>query len=360
MKGRDKKNKKIFSSNFFSKNSDGQFYLAAAIIIIVIIFGFIAVSNYYKEEAYTEIYDLGEELQIESRNVLDYGTYNELNQTEMEILLEDFTQTYSSRLEDDVEIIFISGNQDNVTVYKYEQNEIGIFEEEEDEEEFVPEEPCGECKSGIKKLELKYIGKSKASVKVEDGNKKILFNGILEPNFHFSFNITTPLASGDREISFYSDSKKNKIMVNCADTTIGPGKIIGDFLVIYGNSVSGGNLCPETRGNITICHKPGPAQKNMTIPFSKTSKLSSLSGHLKHGDTIGGCTPGTGIEEIIKEKGIPLSKKKIIPQEEDVIQGENICVRVEENKYNFKLNKGQNFYFIIFKKIGDETYVITN
>ena len=56
----------------------GQFYLMAAIVIIVVIISFAAVSNYAKKKAEIKIYDLGDELGIESEQVIDYGTYNAL------------------------------------------------------------------------------------------------------------------------------------------------------------------------------------------------------------------------------------------------------------------------------------------
>jgi len=55
----------------------GQFYLIAALIIIAVIIGFAGISNYIQKKEVIKLYDLGEELGIESQNVLDFGTYNE-------------------------------------------------------------------------------------------------------------------------------------------------------------------------------------------------------------------------------------------------------------------------------------------
>jgi hypothetical protein len=56
----------------------GQFYIIAAVIIIAVIIGLFSLTNYMKVETRkTQIYDLGEELGIETGSVYDYGIYNE-------------------------------------------------------------------------------------------------------------------------------------------------------------------------------------------------------------------------------------------------------------------------------------------
>jgi len=106
-----------------TKNKKGQFYLIAAIIIITIILGFVAISNYSKKKSAIKIYDLGEELGIESENVLDFGTYNEYNETEMETLLNDFIEIYATYIEEGIEIYFIFGNFEKITVIGYQELE---------------------------------------------------------------------------------------------------------------------------------------------------------------------------------------------------------------------------------------------
>ena len=113
------------------KNKAGQFYLFAAIIIISLIIGFAVISNYSKTRTSTKIYDLGEELKIESAEVLDYGTYNEYSKEEMKDLLGNFTEVYSEYAGKDVAIFFISGNKEGVEIYDYpEEGGEGIGEEQ--------------------------------------------------------------------------------------------------------------------------------------------------------------------------------------------------------------------------------------
>ena len=98
----------------------GQFYLVAAMIIISIIVGIILFRNYISERPREKVYDLKEDLNIEVANVIDYGTYNELNDTSMENLLRGFIESYSQFGEIE-KLLFIFGNKDNITVFTYQQ-----------------------------------------------------------------------------------------------------------------------------------------------------------------------------------------------------------------------------------------------
>lgn len=101
------------------KNKKGQFYLCASIIIIAVIIGFAAISNYSKITTSTKIYDLGEELKIESAEILDYGIYNELDEIQMQTLLHEFIESYA--LEEGKNLYFIFGNRNKITVVAYQE-----------------------------------------------------------------------------------------------------------------------------------------------------------------------------------------------------------------------------------------------
>lgn len=104
-------------------NKRGQFYLLASIIIIGVIIGFVAVSNYAEKRTSIKIYDLSEELIVESANVLDYGTYSELNETEMETLIKNFIEQYSTYEEN---LYFIFGDEKKINVIGYSELEAEI------------------------------------------------------------------------------------------------------------------------------------------------------------------------------------------------------------------------------------------
>src|SRR3989338_965559 len=98
----------------------GQFYLVAAIIIISLIVGFAVVSNYAKKKAVIKLYDLKQELGIESGSVLDYGTYNKYNKEAMKNLLQDFIEEYVQYTGEGKNLYFIFGNSEEITVMVYQ------------------------------------------------------------------------------------------------------------------------------------------------------------------------------------------------------------------------------------------------
>jgi|TARA_Y100000310_G_scaffold344913_1_gene460476 hypothetical protein len=95
----------------------GQFYLLATIIIVTIVASLVIVSNYSTEKTNIKFNHLGKELEIESRNVIDYGIKNNEN---IKDLLIDFTKNYSiySTAES---LYFIFGNDDEVTISGYKK-----------------------------------------------------------------------------------------------------------------------------------------------------------------------------------------------------------------------------------------------
>ncbi len=99
----------------------GQFYLIAAIIIILVIAGFVIVSNYARRKSSVTLYDLGEELGIESQNVLDYGS--PLDETEMNALWQRFIEDYRDYAGEGKDLYFIFGDPDGtegLSVVAYE------------------------------------------------------------------------------------------------------------------------------------------------------------------------------------------------------------------------------------------------
>jgi len=96
----------------------GQFYLIATMIIVSITVGLVVVSNYSRGGNSIKLYDLGEELRIESEKFLDDisargGDYSEIH---------DFTEEFDAYAGDDVEIYYITGTVGNIEAYKYVNN----------------------------------------------------------------------------------------------------------------------------------------------------------------------------------------------------------------------------------------------
>jgi len=97
------------------KNKRGQFYLIIAVVIVGLLISFITITNSTKKQGSTTIYDLSEELKIESEQVLDYS----LNSGEDKI--DDFTKTFSEYAGKDILIIFITGKNPNLEAYSYDK-----------------------------------------------------------------------------------------------------------------------------------------------------------------------------------------------------------------------------------------------
>jgi hypothetical protein len=103
----------------------GQFYLLAAMIIIIFISGFAAVSNYTRSQGSVKIYDLKNELGIESGKVLEYGVFSDSDTVTIGgrpvNIIEHFINLYETYAGENKEIYFIYGNKDRVTLITYDE-----------------------------------------------------------------------------------------------------------------------------------------------------------------------------------------------------------------------------------------------
>jgi hypothetical protein len=102
-------------------NKGGQFFLIAAITIIIVIVSVITISNYTEKKNEVKLYDLKQEMGIESQQVLDYGTYNNLNSTDMRKLMENFIKNYVNYIEEEKNIYFIFGNKQEINALGYQE-----------------------------------------------------------------------------------------------------------------------------------------------------------------------------------------------------------------------------------------------
>ena len=98
------------------KNRKAQFYLVAAIVLIVVIAAFVTIANYSRKKNAPTIYDLSEELGIESQNIIDYGTANE---EDIDELLNNFLEDYANYAGKDKNLYFLFGNPGEIQVKAY-------------------------------------------------------------------------------------------------------------------------------------------------------------------------------------------------------------------------------------------------
>ena len=93
------------------KGKTAQFYLIAAIIISVVILGLVTMSNYSRRQESIRTENIGEELNIESEKVLDFGTYNGYSESQMQDLMENFSGNYINYVQEGVDFYFLFGKQ---------------------------------------------------------------------------------------------------------------------------------------------------------------------------------------------------------------------------------------------------------
>lgn len=111
------------------RNKKAQFYLIAAIIIVGVLVGLASITNYIRtKKEPAKFYDLSEELSEEGSRIVDYGIYNEKDLSKM---MENFTDNYfvqySEEKVKDSELVFIYGNQNNITVSSYTSENTGTI-----------------------------------------------------------------------------------------------------------------------------------------------------------------------------------------------------------------------------------------
>jgi|SRR3989344_1118699 len=107
----------------------GQFFLIAAIVIIIILLGLAAVYNSVRtNQEDLRVYDLSEEINYESSQVIQRGIFNSLDETELAQNVEDLSNTYAkANPESDIIVVYGSGSQVNLLIYNSTQTgEIGI------------------------------------------------------------------------------------------------------------------------------------------------------------------------------------------------------------------------------------------
>ena len=96
----------------------GQFYILGAIIIIIILISLVGISNYVdvKEEP-EKLYSIGEILNLEGLNIIDYSLYNNQNiKTNIDNFLSLFADYLDQNTEEDISLIFIYGNSTSNTI----------------------------------------------------------------------------------------------------------------------------------------------------------------------------------------------------------------------------------------------------
>ena len=168
----------------------GQFFLIAAIVRILIVLGFYGVRNSIKGDVGSNrIYDLKDELNVESASVVDYGLYSNNN---TKGLLDDFTNKYSSFTGSGKNLYFVFGDEREIIVKGQEEvltGSVGV--------------QIGETTTTIPTFENRQFRQSitgiignKVTVKVGEQS----YDFTLNPNQNFYFVISQETGGGKKVV----------------------------------------------------------------------------------------------------------------------------------------------------------------
>ena len=174
----------------------GQFYLLTTILILSILIGTVTVTNFIQQKSDINFYYFGDELNIESQKVLDYGLVNSAN---FKTLFTEFSQNFTE-YSGPGRYYYLFGNQTELTVGAYNDFEdeifqidvgagnedISIFEGQHKYEDFIPED-------GYSTANM-TIGGIKYDFQIEDSE-----------NFHF---VVIKEFGGERHVSVDGNRQK--------------------------------------------------------------------------------------------------------------------------------------------------------
>ena len=265
--------------SIFPGNRRSQFFLIAAVVIISVLISVVTVSNFTSKKEVSKFYDLGEELEIESQQVLDYGTYSELNEDQMKVLMEHFVKRYAEYIEEDKNIYFVFGNKNRVSVVGYQ--------------EVAEEEIC---------IVLN-------PVTPECGNK---------------------IVEGEE-----CDDGNTNIQDGCSECKLMPASSCDN-----NNQISTGEVCDGTDLNGKTCTSLGFESGTLSCnncEFDTTNCVEKENSECTPYSTIGETQDYASSEEISK-----------------------VSIEIAGITYQFDLQPGENFYFVIWREIGGEKYVVTS
>ncbi|MEA3414249.1 MAG: hypothetical protein U9Q99_01860 [Nanoarchaeota archaeon] len=94
----------------------GQFYLIAIILIVTVLLGFLTATNYLKKEKSFPLSVTEEEINLEKENLLDYISSQQKSPSETYNLIVNFSREFQNKIGSDKDVIFIFGNETNITI----------------------------------------------------------------------------------------------------------------------------------------------------------------------------------------------------------------------------------------------------
>ena len=373
---KEDRNKKFFQCNFFPKNRGGQFFLIAAVVIIVVIVSIATVSNYTQKKDVVKLYDLGQELGTESQQVLDYGTYNQLNDTQMNALMENFIQNYVSYVKESKNVYFVFGNKDKINVLGYQEikNESvcvkispepicgnGIVEDDEQCDDGASNGATGDPCSSTCTLITSSMTAPICGDGIVEGNEQCddgTSNGLSQDPCFSNCTLVNPSGGCTGINAFCSSTNLNG--ETCSSLGFSSGTLAcntqcgfdvsgcvkagycGDGNIENGKQCDGTNLNGKTCSSLGF-NEPTTISSGTALKCNKNCNFDTsscvIAGTCSSYLTIGApqeFSTGTG-KEIDK-----------------------IAIMIANTEYEFTLKPGENFYFVIWENVTGEKQVVTS
>lgn len=180
----------------------GQFYLVAAIIIAMVVFSLATIDSYARiESRETDVFDLRDEMGLESGSVINFAIYNG---TDISTLLENWTEMYVVGTQDkEVENwVFVYGNlETGVTVLEFTSESAGSVS--------IGDGSGDSVNQNIKRYEKKNNTYYTDEVEIIFGNFRYDFNTASGQNFAFLINKEGYVADSRLEGAVVSESGEN-------------------------------------------------------------------------------------------------------------------------------------------------------
>lgn len=126
------------------------------------------------------------------------------------------------------------------------------------QDEDIPEDPCLPCDGKVTVLTIQYNGSvENAQVQVKHRNGpdrgQVIDTFTVSPGGSFTVYGDDRQGTLGPEIDILVNGSKNATFHTSCSQPIGPGSVSGDFLVLSGESLNGGLLCPMNGGGGSSC-----------------------------------------------------------------------------------------------------------
>jgi hypothetical protein len=104
----------------------GQFYLITVIILVSLFIAFISTFNFAAKERGIDIYEMKNEIEIETQKTMEYIAYNSLSDSEAKSILSDLADIYINKTGKDKNSFFIYGTSSELEMKGFKSDDENI------------------------------------------------------------------------------------------------------------------------------------------------------------------------------------------------------------------------------------------